>query len=246
MFLILLSLFVYIFGPTCAAPPPPLPRRTIANVSVLDTPLVRAAEAYMRDRSNNDLYAHVMRSWLFGTLILSHNTTLASMVDPEVQAVSLLLHDLGFDRTPGSKIVSADRRFEVDGAIAARAFIRDHESGRRWDERRVQLVWDSIALHTEPKYALYKEPDVQTVSNGVFLDFLGPQNGVTPEEYAAVVKEFPRDGLRKSVTETFTWLCSTKPISTYDTFMQPFGERFVANYSAVGFRAIDLVLGLPS
>jgi hypothetical protein len=28
-----------------------------------------------------------------------------------------------------------------------------------------------------------------------------------------------------------------------DNWMQPFGERFVANYSAVGGRAIDIVTG---
>ncbi|KAK4442015.1 hypothetical protein QBC34DRAFT_314003 [Podospora aff. communis PSN243] len=226
-------------------PRQPLPRRTIAGVSVLDTPLVRAAQQYMRDRSNEPVYKHVMRSWLFGSLMVNNNATLAALVDPEVQAVSLLLHDLGFDRSPGSPVVSADRRFEVDGAIAAREFIRDHRDGRRWDDRRVQLVWDAIALHTELSYARYKEPDVAAVGTGIFMDFAGPTDGVTPSQYNAVVAEFPNDELRQSVQDVFTWLCSSKPSTTYDTFMQPFGERFVANYSAVGHRTIDFVLGAP-
>ncbi|KAK3368733.1 hypothetical protein B0H63DRAFT_80781 [Podospora didyma] len=231
--------------PGSHGPSPALPRRTIAGVSVLDTPLVRAAEQYMRDHSNDLVYKHVMRTWLFGTLMVNNNATLRNLVDPEVQAVSLLLHDLGFDRTPNSRLVSPDRRFEVDGAIAARDFIRDHRDGRRWDEHRVQLVWDAIALHTEQKYALYKEPDVAAVSTGIFMDFAGPSNGVTQAQYAAVVAGFPNDGLRDSVKDIFSWLCRTKPVSTYDTFMQPFGERFVANYSAVGGRTIDFVLGPP-
>lgn len=244
------------------APAPPPPQRVIAGVTLLDTPLVRAAEAYMKSVSPPVLYGHVMRSWLFGTLIVSHNATLAKLIDPEVQAVSILLHDLGFDRTPGSSIVSPDRRFEVDGAIAARTFLRGHADGRRWDEHRVQLVWDAIALHTEPKYAYFKEPDVQAVAKGIQLDFEGPGRGVTEAEYEAVVKVFPNDALRDSVKDTFSWLCATKPISTYgefflllvlgwagadlgwtDTFMQPFGERFVPGYKPVGNRVIDQVLG---
>ncbi|KAK0651005.1 hypothetical protein B0T16DRAFT_403004 [Cercophora newfieldiana] len=221
----------------------PLPRRTVAGVSVVDTPLVQAAQQYMRDHSNDGMYRHVMRTWLFGTLMVSNNATLAGLVDAEVQAVSLLLHDLGADRSPGSPLISPDRRFEVDGAIAARDFIRDHRDGRRWDKHRVQLVWDAIAFHTEQKYALYKEPDVAVVSTGVMMDFVGPNSGVTSIQYAAVVNEFPNDDLRDNVRDLFTWLCSTKPISTYDTFQQAFGERFVANYSAIGNRTIDLVFG---
>jgi hypothetical protein len=80
---------------------------------------------------------------------------------------------------------------------------------------KTQLAFDNLH-NTEQKYALYKESDVQTVSNGVFLDFEGPgRGGVTPEEYAAVVKIFPQDELRATVKDTFTWLCSSKPVSTY-------------------------------
>lgn len=198
---------------------PQLPRRNIAGVSVVDTPLVQAAQQYMRDHSNDGMYRHVMRTWLFGTLMVNNNVTLAGLVDPEVQAVSLLLHDLGTDRSPGSLLVSPNRRFEVDGAIAARDFIRGHREGRGWDEHRLQLVWDAIAFHTEQKYALYKEPDVAAVSTGVFMDFTGPNSGVTPAQYAAVVNEFPNSDLRDSVRDVFTWLCSTKPISTYGEFL---------------------------
>jgi hypothetical protein len=230
---------------TVPAGPDRYPHRTIATVSVPDTPLIRAAQSYARAHSTPLLYAHIMRSWLFGALMLSHNATLSAAIDPEVHAVALLLHDLGFDRTPNSTLVSPDRRFEVDGAIAARAFIRSHDRGRSWEERRVQLVWDAIALHAETKISLFKEAEVRAVALGIGLDFSGPALGVTQEEYDAVVKEFPKEGLVDSVVDTFSWLCRTKPESTYDTFMQPYGERFVPGYSAVGGRAIDRVLGVP-
>lgn len=192
------------------------PRRTLAGVSVVDTPLVRASIQYARDNSDDNLYRHVMRSWLFGSLILQHNNTLQAIVDAEVHAVALILHDLGFDQSPNSTIVTPDHRFEVDGAIAARKFIRAHRHGRHWEERRVQLVWDAIALHTEPKFAYFKESEVEVVSKSVNLDFSGPALGISQDEYAAVEKEFPRQkNFKETVIQGVSWLCRTKPETTY-------------------------------
>lgn len=55
--------------------------------------------------------------------------------------------------------MSADKRFEVDGANAARDFL-----GREapdWDGRKIQLVWDAIALHTTASRSVYKEAEVE-------------------------------------------------------------------------------------
>ncbi|KAK8069944.1 hypothetical protein PG994_006560 [Apiospora phragmitis] len=278
------------------------PNRTIAGVTVIDTPVVRAAQAYAREHASDFVYNHVMRGWLFGTLIWQHslqqqegssgnNSTNATVpvdgvsgdFDIEVQAVAALLHDLGWDQTPSSPFISPDRRFEVDGAIASREFLQhyhgnasgdDHVADaagaaaaatRPWGHRRTQLVWDSIALHATETIFQYKEPEVQVVGHGIWMDFEGPTHGVTEAEYAAVVAEYPRAGFREGVNQTFVWLCGSKPQTTYgktlfyrhtqgaiivtntaatlDTFMQPFGDNFVANYSAKGHRAFDIIMG---
>ncbi|KAK3987393.1 hypothetical protein QBC44DRAFT_246090 [Cladorrhinum sp. PSN332] len=253
-------------NPTIAQPPrpsPSLPRRTLAGVSVVDTPIVRAAQAFARTHSSDRLYNHVMRAWLFGTLHLSHNATLRAVVDEEVHAIGLMLHDLGANHSLDSPFVTLDRRFEVDGAFAARNFIRSHPDGAKWDEKRVQLVWDGIALHAEPKFALHKEPDVVAIYWGNDLDFTwenGEKHGVTREEYEGVLREFPKPqggsaGQAGMVLEGITWYCRHKPNSTYselcplvlfssslDTFMQAYGEILVPGYSAVGHRVIDGVL----
>ncbi|KAK0724850.1 hypothetical protein B0H67DRAFT_481351 [Lasiosphaeris hirsuta] len=224
-------------------PSPPLPRRTLAGVSVVDTPLVRAAQAYARAHGADFVYAHIMRSWLFGALIASHDAGLRSAVDEEVLAVAALLHDLGWDRAPGSEIVSAERRFEVDGAVAARRFIRGREEdGQAWEERRVQLVWDAIALHTERSIAFYKELEVQVVSKGIEMDFFGPGLGVTEAEYTAIVAEFPKTGFKNGFNDTIVWLCQSKPDSTINTWMQPWGERYVEGYEVEGKAPIDFLL----
>src|SRR4051812_37938985 len=103
------SAFANSAGAASSPPPPSLyPTRQIAGVTVIDTPIVRAAHDYARARSDDTLYRHVMRSWLFGALMISKNSTLQASVDIEVQAVAILLHDLGLDRTPNSTIVSPD------------------------------------------------------------------------------------------------------------------------------------------
>src|ERR1700712_3033857 len=120
------------------------PKKTIAGIIVIDTPIVRDAQAYALLHTDRISYNHVMRSWLLGALMISENSTLASTIDLEVVALGTILHDLGLDDSPKSPITSPDRRFEVDGAIAARNFISSHADGKNWEEKRVQQVWDGI------------------------------------------------------------------------------------------------------
>jgi len=217
--------------------------RSLAKVTVVDSPLIRDAIVFAKNNSSTMTYNHVMRSWLYGALLLSKDNTLQNNVDLEVHAVATVLHDLGWDQTPDSSLVSTDKRFEVDGAIGAREFIRSHDDGKRWEERRVQLVWDAIALHTQPPIALFKEPEVQLTSKGIFQDFAGPGNGLDAAEYQAVVEEFPNDGFKEGVSQTMVWLCNTKPSTTWDTFQQPWGDRLVPGYAESKVLAMDVLMG---
>lgn len=192
------------------------PTRNIGGITVIDTPIVRAAEQYARERSTDELFGHVMRSWLYGVVTIANNETLSSSVDIEVHAVASLLHDLGLDQTPNSTVVSSDRRFEVDGAIAARNFIRSHPDGKHWDEVRVQRVWDAIVLHTQDLIFPYKELDVRVIPPGIVMDFTGPTNGeISDKQYAHVGKLFPKTGFGSGFNDTLIWLCRTKPAATY-------------------------------
>lgn len=214
-FLVLVVCLIFPFKTQSSTVPLPYPSRQIAGISVIDTPLIHAAEQYALIHSTHAVYKHLMRSWLYGVLLINANEDLRD-VDLEVHAVSCLLHDLGWDNAKNSTIVSPDRRFEVDGAIAARSFIESHESDATgWGGQRVQLVWDAIALHTERTIALFKELEVQVVSKGISLDFSGPMFNVPEDAYAAVGREFPKDDLKTTVNETIIWLCETKPATTF-------------------------------
>ena len=114
----------------------------LAGIVVPDTPLVARAIEYAREHCEPYLFNHEMRSWLFAAAIaqvkkLPH--------DPEVLAVSTLLHDIGL-----AKAFSGPLRFEVEGANAAREFAR--KAGMV--EGRAQLVWDGVALNSTPSIGL--------------------------------------------------------------------------------------------
>src|SRR3984885_13500355 len=127
----------------------------LAGIRVTDTALVRDAIDRSRSLLDPYLFNHVMRSWLFA-ILLSEDVDPAP--DPELMAVSAVLHDLGLtDRH------AAENRFEVDGANAARAFLKD----RGISKQQIQLVWAAIALHTTISIALHKEPEVAMTHSGI-------------------------------------------------------------------------------
>src|SRR5271163_2657419 len=152
-----------------------------AGIKVPDTALVRDAIDLSRSLLEPFLFNHVMRSWLFG-ILLSEGVNPVS--DPELLAVSAVLHDLGLtDR------YTAENRFEVDGANAARAFLKD----RGISTQQAQVVWDAIALHTTPTLALHKEPEVVMTHSGIAVDVLGAGlDLISREKQQAILTAFPR------------------------------------------------------
>lgn len=78
---------------------PSLPTTKIANIEVVNTPLVQDAVELIKAfiPLQPYLYNHLMRSWLFGAAAFNNNATLKASVDLELHAVGTLLHDLGWD-----------------------------------------------------------------------------------------------------------------------------------------------------
>ena len=127
-----------------------------------------------------------MRSWLFGVLIADGAKPAP---DPELLAVSAILHDLGL-----TERYSAQERFEVDGANAARSFLKE----RGIPAQQIQLVWDAIALHTTRSIALNKEPEVAMTHSGIAVDVIGAGLDQIPQhKVRAILAEFPRLSMKK-------------------------------------------------
>jgi hypothetical protein len=203
-----------------------------AGIKVPDTTLVRDAIDLSRSLLEPYLFNHVMRSWLFGVL-LSESTELAP--DPELLAVAAVLHDLGLiDRYTG------ENRFEVDGANAARAFLKD----RGISTQQMQVVWDAIALHTTPTLALHKEPEVVMTHSGIAVDVLGAGLDRIPQDkQRAVLIEFPRLAFKHEFQKRLCNVVRRKPAATIDNILRDFGVRYVEGFTPPNFA--DLVADAP-
>jgi hypothetical protein len=221
---------------------PPLPTRVLAGVTVPDTPLITKALAYARRHCDDFTYNHVVRSWLFGTYIADRIPELQGR-DIELHSITTILHDLGWATTP--ELISKDKRFEIDGANAAREFLQKEGATEEWDKHRLQLAWDAIALHTTFSIALEKEIEVRSCLIGISTDFTGPEESIggvlTREIWDGIIKEYPRLGFKECIKKVMCGLCRTKPETTYDNFAADFGLAFVEGYSREGHRVTDLV-----
>lgn len=197
-----------------------------------DTPVIRSAFDHARRHSPPYLFNHVVRSWLFAVFIGAKD---GSVFDEEVVAVSALFHDMGL-----TAWASGPYRFEVNGANAAREFARQ----QGFDERRAQLVWDGIALHTTPTIGVHKEIEVALAVRGVGTDF-GRRDyaSFTSAEIDAILRRVPRLNLKREFKECVCAIAREQPESTYNNFIREFGERFVEGYAAPS--VVDLLMGGP-
>lgn len=206
--------------------------RELAGVVVPDTLLVQAAIDHAREECEPYLFNHVVRSWLFAARL---GQIKGAAFDAEAVALGTLLHDLTLNER-----FTGPRRFEVEAADQARAFVM--QAGL--DDRRAQLVWDSVALNSTPSIGLYKEPEVALCTAGICLDVIGLQHDlVPPEEIARIVAAYPRLAMKQRMTRCFCHIAATQPQTTYDNFARDFGERFVPGYAAPS--AVDFVANAP-
>ncbi|WP_369217990.1 HD domain-containing protein [Streptomyces flavofungini] len=183
----------------------------VAGVRVPDTELARAATAFAREACSETLFNHVMRTYLFGSLMFDRRGV---RYDRELAFVAALLHDLGLVKA----YQTPHERFEVDGADAARTFLRK----RHMPAGRADVVWDAIALHTNVGIATRKRPEIGIVAIGSGLDFTGNDLEKIPSDaLAEILAAFPRAGFRQDAVDNMLALCRTKPMSV---LMHPFAE----------------------
>ncbi|KAJ8124070.1 hypothetical protein ONZ43_g125 [Nemania bipapillata] len=221
-----------------------LPTTKIANIEVVDTPLVRDAVKLIKQfiPLQPYLYNHLMRSWLFGAAAINNNATLKAMVDLELHAVGTMLHDLGWDMRPNSPWHSEDLPFEVDSALGAVAFVKEHNLG--WSDNRLERMHDGITLQGMGSYLNGKNIDSNWIVQSVAFEFPGPRSPLIPNaDYDSILAEFPNDTVFRGSNETFTWLALTKPAGTRGTFIDYFGTAYVPGYGPLSHVAFDLITG---
>jgi HD superfamily phosphodiesterase len=174
-------------------------------ITIPDSRLARETTELIRSVESDLLYNHSLRVFAFGAL---QGERQGLTYDPELLYVGAMFHDIGL--VAGHR--SAHDRFEVDGANAARDFLRSH--GVEAD--RVRIVWDAIALHTTPGIPQHKEPEVALVTAGVELDVLGlGYDDITPEARDAVVAAYPRVDFKERIMQAFADGIMQKPETAF-------------------------------
>lgn len=198
----------------------------IAGVKVPDSPLAAEATELVRDLSTDLLYHHSRRVFLFGAL---QGQRRGLAFDAELLYVAAMFHDVGL----APEHHASGRRFEVDGAEAAAAFLRGHGL----DERRVRLVWEAIALHTTPGIPEFLEPEIALTTAGVELDVLGiGYHDLDDAARAAVVAAHPRPDFKRDILRAFHEGTAPKPGTTFGNVKADVLARFEP-----GFRRTDFV-----
>ncbi|HEY4022718.1 MAG TPA: HD domain-containing protein, partial [Pseudonocardiaceae bacterium] len=149
-------------------------------------------------------------------------------VDPELAYVGGLFHDLGLTAAYATK----DRRFELDGAEAARNFLLEH--GR--SEQDARDVWLAIALHTTPEVPLHLAPEVAVVTLGVETDVLGLDlDQITDEQRTEIVAAHPRPDFKNRILQAFHQGMVNRPDTTFGTMNDDVLAHFDPSFTRKDF-----------
>jgi hypothetical protein len=179
---------------------------TIEGVSIPDTRLAREITELVRDTESALLFHHSSRVYYWGALAGKQR---GLKFDRELLYAGAMFHDMGL--TPAHS--SAHERFEVDGANAAREFLRSHGIG----QHDIDTVWTAIALHTTPGIPQHMHPVVALVTAGVEMDVLGlTYADYSAAEREAVVHVHPRtERFKEDIIQTFYDGIKHKPDTTF-------------------------------
>ena len=178
----------------------------IHGVSIPDTKLCRSITEFVRDTETDLLFNHSSRVYYFSALAgIARNLK----VDHELLYAGAMFHDVGLV----SPYSSADERFEVDGANAAKIFLNRHGVS----ETDIVTVWNAIALHTTPGIPQHMHPVVALVTAGVEMDVLGIKfNEYSDDTREAVAAVYPRSAtFKEDIIQAFYDGIKHKPGTTF-------------------------------
>lgn len=206
---------------------------TIAGIKIPDSSIAKQATELLREHGTEFLYNHSLRVFLFSSLNGQRNNI---VYDPELLYVSSVFHDLGLTK----HYSSPDKRFEVDGANAARDFLKSHGLPKE----SIQLVWDTIALHTTIGIAEYKEPEVALMYSGVGLDVMGEgYENLTEQNRTEIITAFPRNDFKKKIIPTFFSGFEHKTETTFGNIKADVCAYMIPNFHRKNF--CDCILHSP-
>jgi HD superfamily phosphodiesterase len=178
----------------------------IEGIAVPDSKLAREVTELVQDTESPLLFHHSSRVYYFGALAGKRR---GLKFDPELLYVGAMFHDMGLTH----QHASTNERFEVDGANAARDFLRRHGI----TPADIDLVWTAIALHTTPGIPQHMHPVIALVTAGVEMDVLGlTYHEYSESEREAIVQAHPRTAhFKEDIIQAFYDGIKHKPETTF-------------------------------
>lgn len=172
-----------------------------ALIALPQTDIAVAAAELAAGVAPDFVYNHSVRSYVFARA-MAHAKGLTDY-DDELVFLSCVLHDLG-----ATDFANGDQRFEVDGADAAAAFLRERDV----EESRVQTVWNAIALHTSLGLA-HRFGPVEAISQiGIGADIVGFEKELLPAGLADLAHAtWPRHDLGYALSEAIARQVTANP-----------------------------------
>lgn len=205
----------------------------IAGIVIPDSKVAVQAKELLLQHGTEFLFNHSLRVFLFASLNGNRNK---KKFDPELLYVSCVFHDLGL--VP--HFSSPDLRFEVDGANAAREFLKSFG----FPQDSIQVVWDAIALHTTIGIAEHKESEVALLYSGVGLDVMGEgYEHLSVENREEIIQAYPRNNFKNKIIPTFFDGFKHKTETTFGNIKADVCSFMIPNFKNKNF--CDCILHSP-
>ena len=212
-------------------------KKTIAGIDIPDGAMARAATDQIRSSESALMFHHSLRAFLFGALT-GYRENL--QFDAERLYVAAMFHNVGLN----AKYHRSPYRFEVDGANAARDFLRQHAVA----DCLVDEVWAAIALHTTPGIPEHMSPLVALTCAGVQMDIRGARyDEFTAQQCNEIVQAVPRESdFKKKIIEAYARGMEHRPETTFGTVNADVLDRCDPDYRRLNFCGLVLGSDWPS
>ncbi|SES27870.1 metal dependent phosphohydrolase [Lentzea xinjiangensis] len=210
-----------------------------ADLSLPATRLARRAHELVARTHQPFLHNHSVRSFLFARAAADRQGRRPDAdYDAELVFLICVLHDMGLTDEGNT-----DQRFEVAGADLAARFLEE----QGLTDRRVDTVWEAIALHTSPQvhespvFRRRRPAEIGIALTGIGIDVLGVGADRLPPGFAdRVHARHPRLGGSRALTEAILGQALANPRKAPPMTLP--GEILHQRHPSLPYRTWDMTL----